>query len=188
MSENTGKMPLISKLDASTWTALKHLHGNIAARIDQGEHVTQKAYLIDRPEQRNGQTVMQVAEVAPSFIDDLLSKEDGQRLVAKYLADALQEGSLIQQQIAREHGFQAHYTLCVQEAMLSQSHGSAASPVLMVLLHGKGLTLPIFHGIETLRDGHSRRCQLRNFPEIKEIEAVQQMLQVRMQQHNSLLH
>ena len=130
---------------------------------------------------------MNVAEISAKFIASLRAKEDGDRLLARYLADALHEGSLIQQQIAQEHGFQACYTFSVQETLLPPSAADMPPrPALMVLLNGKAMTLPIFHLIEPL-EGGARQCHLRAFPEIEEIDAVQHMLQARMQ-HNSTLH
>lgn len=178
-------------LDKHTWYILKHLHHNIAtqqaARIDAGERLVPQAFLVSQPQDQSGQASMNVAEVAADFIADLLAKEEGERLLAKYLADALHEGSLIQQQIAQEHGFAASYTLLVQEVRLpAEVPQTGPRPALMVLLNGKGMTLPIFHLIDTPSDG-SRRCHLRAFPELQEIQAVQHMLQARMQQ-NSTLH
>lgn len=177
-------------LDKHTWYILKHLHHNVAtqqaARIDAGERLTPQAFLVSQPDNQAGQASMNVAEISADFIADLLAKDEGERLLAKYLADALHEGSLIQQQIAQEHGFTACYTLLVQETLLPAEVPEAAPrPALMVLLNGKGMTLPIFHWIETLPGGQ-RRCHLRAFPELQEIEAVQHMLQARMQQNTTL--
>lgn len=178
-------------LDKHTWYILKHLHHNVAtqqaARIDAGERLTPQAFLVSQPQDQHGQASMNVAEISADFIAGLLAQAEGERLLAKYLADALHEGSLIQQQIAQEHGFEASYTLLVQETLLPAEVPEAAPrPALMVLFNGKSVTLPIFHLIETLPDG-SRRCHLRAFPELQEIEAVQRMLQARMQQ-NATLH
>ena len=167
-------------LDKNSWYILKHLHQTIAsqaaARIDAGERLQPQAYLVSPAPAQDGQLGMHVAEVASEFMENLLGQADGERLLAKYLADALHEGSLIQKQIEREHGIQATYTFCVQEAMLPGTDANAAlRPALMVLLNGKGFTLPIFHLIEVHADG-SRTSHLRAFPEMQEIEAVQQML------------
>lgn len=178
-------------LDKNTWYILKHLHQTIAtqaaSRIDAGEHLRPQAYLVSPAPAQDGQMGMHVAEVSAEFIDNLLHQEEGDRLLAKYLADALHEGSLIQQQIRREHGIEALYTFCVQEALLPATGADGTPhPAMMVLLNGKGWTLPIFHLIENRGDG-SRISHLRAFPEMEEIETVQQMLQARMQ-HNSTLH
>ena len=131
---------------------------------------------------------MQLAEVSEQFIAQLLGQAEGDRLLAKYLADALIEGSLIQQQIANEHGLSASYTFCVQEALLPGADAQGPQrPALMVLIGARNFTLPIFHLIEVLPNG-ARQCHLRAFPDLQEIEAVQHMLQARMQQHGGTLH
>ena len=178
-------------LDKNTWYILKHLHHTIAtqaaSRIDAGERLHPQAYLVSPAPAQDGQMGMHVAEVSAEFIEQLLSQEEGDRLLAKYLADALHEGSIIQKQIEHEHGIQATYTFCVQEAFLPGTDADPTPrPAMMVLLNGKGFTLPIFHLIEVKSDG-SRISHLRAFPEMQEIEAVQQMLQARMQ-HSSTLH
>ncbi len=69
--------------------------------------------------------------------------------------------------------------LSTQEAMLPQADGSQ-QPVLMVLLHGQGFALPVFHAIERTATG--RHCQLRPFPDLTEFQTVQTLLHQRMQQ------
>ncbi|MGN1056107.1 MAG: hypothetical protein ACI4QS_05275 [Comamonas sp.] len=180
----------MSLLDKNTWYILKHLHHTIAtqaaARVDGGDTLSPLAYLVSPAPAQDGRAGMNVAEVSAEFIAQLLAQEDGDRLLAKYLADALIEGSIIQQQIAREHGIQATYTFSMQEAWLPCADAAQPRPALMVLLNGRSFTLPIFHQITVGADGQ-RQCQLRPFPEMEEIEAVQHMLQARMQ-HNSTVH
>lgn len=183
--------PTMALLDKNSWYILKHLHHNIASqaavRMEAGERLQPQAYLVSPAPAQDGQVGMHVAEVASDFIEQLLSQDEGERLLAKYLADALHEGSVIQKQIEREHGIQATYTFCVQETMLPGTDANATPrPAMMVLLNGKGFTLPIFHLLQVQADG-SRVPHLRAFPEMEEIEAVQQMLQARMQ-HNNTLH
>ena len=83
-------------------------------------------------------------------------------------------------QLGGEHGFDAQFTLSCQEAMLPQANGSL-QPVLMVLLHGQGFAMPIFHSIDRTATG--RLCQLRPFPDLEEFQAVQALLEQRIQQN-----
>ena len=170
--------------DKNTWYILKHLHQGIAAqaaaRIEAGERLQPMAYLVSPAAAHDGQARMHVAEVASEFMAELLSQHDSERLLAKYLADALQEGSVVQRQIDREHGLRADYTICVQETRLPNADSKAiARPAMMVLIHGRNFALPIFHLIREADKGQ-RICQLRPFPEMQEIEGVQHMLQSRM--------
>ena len=55
------------------------------------------------------------------------------------------------------------------------------SAVLMVLLHGQGFAMPIFHSIDRTATG--RLCQLRPFPDLEEFQAVQALLEQRIQQN-----
>ena len=172
-------MPLLENND---WKLLKHLHQQIADRqaqgIEQGKKVTPNAYLISPP--AAPQAPAQLAEVAQDFIAHWLQQADGEHLLAKYLADAVQPGSEVHQRIAQEHGFDAQFTLSCQEAMLPQANGSL-QPVLMVLLHGQGFAMPIFHSIDRTATG--RLCQLRPFPDLEEFQAVQALLEQRIQQN-----
>ena len=177
--------------DKNTWYILKHLHHNIAAqaavRIENGERLLPMAYLVSPSPSEDAQARMHVAEVAADFISELMHQAAGNKLLLKYLTDALHEGSAIQRQIDREHGIQPSYTICVQEALLPNADSQAAPrSALMVLLNGKNFTLPIFHLIG-VRLGGQRICQLRSFPEMEEIEAAQHILQTRMP-HDSTLH
>lgn len=169
----------MSPLANDDWKLLRHLHLQIATeqakRIQQGARIRPQAYLISPGE--HGQA--QLAELSHTFLDNLLEQEDGQRLLAKYLADALQPGSAVQQHIAHDYGFTARYTISCQEAMLPQADGSQ-QPVLMVLLHGQGFALPVFHTITTT--GTQRQCHLRSFPDLAEFQAVQSLLEQRLQQ------
>lgn len=176
--------------DKNTWYILKHLHHSLAvqaaARVEAGERVTPMAYLISPAPAQDGPARMDVAEVSAEFIALLLNQRDGERMLTKYLADALREGSLAQQQIAQEYAVQATYTVSVQETLLPQADNQTKPrPALVVLLNSAHFTLPIFHLIEVTADG-SRRCHLRDFPQMPEIEAVQHMLQVRVQHANTL--
>ena len=169
--------------DKNTWYILQHLHQGMAAqaaaRIEAGEHLQPMAYLVSPAAAHDGRARMHVAEVASEFMTELLSQHDSQLLLAKYLADALQEGSLVQRQIDREHGLRALYTICVQETQLPNADSKAVPrPALMVLINGHNFTLPIFHLIRFAADGR-RICQLRPFPEMAEIEGAQHMLQAR---------
>ncbi|MBS7348875.1 MAG: hypothetical protein KIG95_01680 [Comamonas sp.] len=172
-------------LENADWKLLKHLHQQItsqqAQHIEHGGKVQPQAYLVSPG--NNG--AAQLAELSTHFIQELLSQEDGQQQLAKYLADALRPGSDTQQHIAQAYGFNARYTLSCQEATLPQADGSQ-QPVLMVLLHGQGFALPVFHTIEEHHPG--RRCQLRPFPELAEIQAVQDLLQQRLQQGAGSIH
>ena len=169
--------------DQNTWYILKHLHQCIetqaAAYIEAGEHLQPMAYLISPAGHMDRHTRMHVAEIAKEFIDTLMRHPMGEQLLSQYLSDALREGSAIQQQIQQEHGIKARYTLSVQEALLpaaDRQHLTKPSPALMVLLRGKHFSLPIFHLICTDHLQH-RVCQLRAFPDMAEIEAVQHLLQ-----------
>lgn len=174
-------MPLLENTD---WKLLQHLHQHIATReaqrIGQGEKVAPNAYLISPPP--SPQAPAQVAEVAQDFIANLLQQADGEHLLAKYLADAVQPGSAVHQRIAQEHGFDAQFTLSCQEAMLPQANDSL-QPVLMVLLHGQGFAMPIFHAIDRTATG--RHCLLRPFPDLEEFQAVQALLEQRIQQNTT---
>lgn len=177
--------------DKNTWYILKHLHHSIAAsaaaRIDNGEHLTPQAFLVSPAPAHDGQSGVHIAEVAAEFMDELVGHGRGHRALVKYLSDALQEGSLVQRSIDREHGIQATYTVSVQETTLPNADSRPqARPALLVLINGKNFTLPIFHLIENLGP-RSRRCQLRSFPDMQEIEAVQHMLQTGLQ-HSHTLH
>ena len=177
--------------DKNTWYILKHLHHSLvapaAAQVDAGEYVMPMAYLLSPIPAQDGPAGMHVAEVSAEFIAQILAQRHGDRLLAKYFADALREGSLAQQQIAHEYAVQATYTVSVQETVLPKADNQIQSrPALMVLLSGRSFTLPIFHLIEKLPDG-SRRCHIREFPEMPEIEAVQHMLPM-PSQHTSTLH
>ena len=169
----------MSLLPNADWKLLRHLHQQIASaqaqRIQLGAKIHPQAYLISPGEQG----AAQLAELSHDFLYDLLEQDDGQRLLAKYLADALQPGSQVQQHIAHDYGFQARYTISSQEAMLPQADGSQ-QPVLMVLLHGQGFALPVFHTIHQ-NDGQLQ-CQLRPFPDLAEFQAVQALLEQRLQQ------
>jgi hypothetical protein len=91
----------------------------------------------------------------------------------------------MQQAIAQSHGMEAKYTLSVQETSISGATPNTQQPSLMALLQAGHFTLPIFHSI-TL-DAHDHRfCQLRAFPTLDEIEAVQHLLQARMPSDNRL--
>ena len=176
--------------DKNTWYILKHLQHSLAAqaaaRVDAGEHVTPMAYLVSPAPVQDGPASMDVAEVSAEFIAQVLNQRHGERLLTKYLADALREGSLAQQQIAHEYAVQTVYTVSVQETVVPPADNQTQPrPALMVLLSGHDFTLPIFHLIQVAADG-SRRCHLRSFPEMPEIEAVQHMLQVRVQHSNTL--
>lgn len=170
-------MPLLQNTD---WKLLKHLHQHIAdqqaSRIVQGAQIHPQAYLVSPAEDGPAQ----LAELSNDFIADLLAQENGQRLLAQYLADALQPGSSTHQHIADTYGFHARYTLSCQEAFLPQADGQQQA-VLMVLLHGQGFALPVFHVIEDDPPA-GRRCQLRPFPGLEEFQAVQDMLLQRMHQ------
>lgn len=169
----------MSPLPNADWKLLRHLHLQIATqqaeRIQQGAKIHPQAYLISPGE--HGQA--QLAELSRSFLNGLLEQEDGQRLLAKYLADALQPGSAVQRHIAQDYGFDARYTISSQEAMLPQADGSQ-QPVLMVLLHGQGFALPVFHTITV--NGMQRQCHLRPFPDLAEFQAVQALLEQRLEQ------
>jgi hypothetical protein len=176
--------------DKNTWYILKHLHHSIAAqaaaRIEFGEQLTPQAFLVSPSPAHDGQSGVHIAEVASEFMDELLSHGRSQRTLMKYLSDALQEGSLVQRSIDREHGIQATYTVSVQETTLPNADSyTQARPALLVLINGKNFTLPIFHLIEVLGP-RQRRCQLRSFPDMQEIEAVQHMLQTRPQSGSTL--
>ena len=169
--------------DKNTWYILKHLHHSMAAqaaaRIEAGEHLQPMAYLVSPGAAHDGQARMHVAEVASEFMAELLSHHDSPLLLAKYLADALQEDSLVQRQIDREHGLRALYTISVQETRLPNADSKAVPrPALMILINGRNFTLPIFHLIRLTAEGR-RICQLRPFPEMAEIEGAQHMLQTR---------
>ncbi len=172
-------------LENTDWKLLKQLHQQIAAqqalRIEQGAEVHPQAYLVSPSQDGSAQ----LAELSKHFVEDLLSQADGQQQLAKYLADALRPGSSTQQHIAQAYGFNARYTLSCQEAALPQADGSQQA-VLMVLLHGQGFALPVFHAIEEQAEG--RRCELRPFPGLDEIQAVQDLLQQRMQQESQSIH
>lgn len=170
-------------LENADWQLLKHLHQQIACaqagRIGQGEKVPPNAYLISPSRTDLAQAPAQLAELSRDFVADLLQQPDGQHLLAKYLADAVHPGSEVHRRIAQEYGFHAQYTLSCQEAVLPQANGSL-QPVLMVLLHGQGFALPIFHAIERIATGS--HCQLRPFPDLEEFQAVQVLLEQRIQQ------
>lgn len=169
----------MSPLPNADWKLLRHLHQQIASeqaqRIEQGSRIHPQAYLISPGDHG----AAQLAELSHDFLYDLLEQDDGQRLLAKYLADALQPGSSVQQHIARDYGFQARYTISSQEAMLPQADGSQ-QPVLMVLLHGHGFALPVFHTI--IQCAGQRQCQLRPFPDLAEFQSVQALLEQRLRQ------
>lgn len=173
-------MPLLENAD---WRLLKYLHQQIACaqadRIEQGEKIPPNAYLISPGQTGLAQVPAQLAELSRDFVADLLQQPDGQHLLAKYLADAVQPDSEIHRRIAQEYGFHAQYTLSCQEAVLPQANGSL-QPVLMVLLHGQGFALPIFHAIEQIATGN--HCQLRPFPDLQEFQAVQVLLEQRIEQ------
>lgn len=176
--------------DQNTWYILKHLHHSLAvqaaAQVESGEMVTPMAYLVSPAPAQDGPASMDVAELSAEFIAQLLRQHGGGDLLAQYLADALRAGSLVQQQIAHEYAVQATYTISMQETLLPQADNQTKPrPALLVMLSGTNFTLPIFHLIEVLADG-SRRCQLRDFPEMPEIESVQHLLQVRMLHTNTL--
>lgn len=177
--------------DKNTWYLLKHLHHSLAVQaaacVEAEELVTPMAYLVTPSPAQDGPAGVDVAELSAEFMARLMHQPQGTHLLAKYLADALREGSLVQQQIAHEYGVQPTYTVSVQETVLPHADNqSSPRPALMVLLCGSNFTLPIFHLIEVRSKG-LRRCQLRAFPEMPEIEAVQHLLQVRSQ-HTNLLH
>lgn len=178
--------------DKNTWYILQHLHQGIAAQaaacIERGESVQPQAYLVSAAPVQDSQARMQIAEVATDFIEALLQHEGGEQRLAQYLADALQEGSVAQRQIEREHGIQASYTVSVCETCLPHADNSyqRTRPALMVLLRGPHFTLPILHPIAVLPQ-QQRRCLLRAFPDLAEIEAAQHVLQTRLHRH-SMLH
>lgn len=169
--------------DKNTWYILQHLHHTIAAQvascIENGDRIQPQAYLISPAAAHDGYAGMHMAEIAPEFLEDMLSLPHGEQLLNQYLIDALQEGSVVQRQIDREHGIQARYTLCVQETVLPHADSQAQPrPALLVLMRGPHFALPIFHLIETTGT-QQRRCHLRPFPDMQEIEAAQALLQVR---------
>ena len=175
--------------DKNTWYILQHLHHSVAAaaaaQVDAGEEVVPMAYLLSPSAAHDGPACMNVAEVSAEFMAQLSALPHGQQLLNKYLTDALREGSLAQQQIALEYAVQASYTVSVQETLLPQADNQTqARPALMVLLRGHNFSLPIFHLIEAVPGG--RRCHVRSFPDMHEIEAVQHMLQVRSPQRHIL--
>lgn len=176
--------------DKNTWYILQHLHHSIAAqaaaRIEQGEHLTPQAFLVSPAPAQDGHAGMHIAEVASEFMDEVWGQGRGQGALLKYLSDALQEGSLVQRSIDREHGIQATYTVSVQETTLPNADNQRhARPALLVLIHGRHFALPIFHLIEVLGPGQ-RRCQLRSFPDLQEIEAAQHLLHTRPSNPNIL--
>lgn len=171
-------MPL---LDRNTWYILKHLHHSLAAqaasRIDAGESVPAAAYLVSPAAADDCLAQMHVAEVDGEFMAELLGRCDADQLLAQYLTDALQEGSKIQQHIAREHGLLPHYTVCVQETRLPNADSQTLPrPALLVLIRARNFVLPVFHLIRELPDGR-RTCHVRPFPDLQEIEGAQHLLQ-----------
>lgn len=175
--------------DKNTWYILKHLHHSLASQaaacVEAGERITPIAYLVSPAPAQDGPARLDVAEVSAEFMAQLFSQGDGEKRLVKYLADALREGSLVQQQIAHQYALQASYTVSVQETFLPHADNQTQQrPAVMVLLCGHNFTLPIFHLIE--QTAGDRRCHVRDFPQMPEIEAVQHLLQVRLEHRNTL--
>ncbi len=134
----------MSLLPNADWKLLRHLHQQIASAQAQRIQLRCQDPPSGVPDQPRGARVLHGWPNCRTIsCTTSLEQDDGQRLLAKYLADALQPGSPVQQHIAHDYGFQARYTISSQEAMLPQADGSQ-QPVLMVLLHGQGLRCRCF--------------------------------------------